>query len=139
MLLLPLTVLAQEHDHSMHSRDDASTSAHAGHEDHDHAMAPGLLGPYSMTRDASGTSWQPDAAPHEGLHLELGGWQTMLHGYMTGVFDHQGGRRGEDEFFSTSMLMAVARRELAPVTLGMRAMMSLEPATNGPAGYPMLL
>jgi len=139
MLLLPMTVPAQHHDHSMHSMDDGSTSAQAGHENHDHSMAPGLLGPYPMTRDASGTSWQPDATPHEGLHLELGGWQTMLHGYMSGAFDHQAGRRGEDEFFSSSMLMAVARRELAPVTLGVRAMMSLEPATNGPAGYPLLL
>ncbi len=26
----------------------------------------GVLGPYPMTREASGTSWQPDAATHQG-------------------------------------------------------------------------
>jgi hypothetical protein len=135
--LLPFAALAQEHDHSMM---DHSTSANAGHEGHDHSMATGgLLGSYAMTRDASGTSWQPDASPHQGIHLDLGDWQTMLHGTMTGVFDHQGGRRGDDDFFSSSMLMAMARRELAPVTIGLRAMMSLEPATNGANGYPLLL
>src|ERR1700740_482170 len=135
--LLPFAALAQEPDHSMM---DHSTSANAGHEGHDHSMATGgLLGSYAMTRDASGTSWQPDASPHQGIHLDLGDWQTMLHGTMTGVFDHQGGRRGDDDFFSSSMLMAMARRELAPVTIGLRAMMSLEPATNGASGYPLLL
>src|SRR5258706_9891816 len=108
-------------------------------QEHVHMMMPGLLAAYPMTRDASGTSWQPDASPHEGVHLDLGGWQTMLHGTMTGVFDHQGGSRGDDKLFSSSMLMAMARREFSPVTLGLRAMMSLEPATNGASGYPLLL
>ena len=34
----------------------------------DHAM-PGAYGPYPMTRETSGTSWQPDAARHSGLHV----------------------------------------------------------------------
>src|SRR5579863_3761322 len=34
----------------------------------------GAFGPYPMTRDASGTSWQPDASTHEGVHLVEGGW-----------------------------------------------------------------
>ena len=50
-------------------------SAHAGH-----AMMAGALGAYPMTRDASGTAWGPDSAPHEGVHGTLGGWTTMLHG-----------------------------------------------------------
>ncbi|HXJ68829.1 MAG TPA: hypothetical protein VNM39_07970, partial [Verrucomicrobiae bacterium] len=30
---------------------------------HEHAMR-GVYGPYPMTREASGTAWQPDAARH---------------------------------------------------------------------------
>ena len=118
---------------------DDDASAHAGHEGHVHSMAEGLLGAYPMTRDASGTSWKPDGSPHEGIHLDLGGWQTMLHGFISGAFDDQGGRRGDDKFFSSSMLMGMARRRFRSLTLGFRAMMSLEPATNGPSGYPLLL
>src|SRR5262245_4436996 len=29
----------------------------------------GMYGPYPMSREASGTSWQPEAARHEGVHL----------------------------------------------------------------------
>jgi hypothetical protein len=131
-LLLPFAVAAEEDS-------DQATAPHAGHAGHVHPMSFGLLGPYPMTRDASGTSWEPDATPHEGIHFTLDGWQTMLHGVMTGVVDHQGGRRGDDKVFSSSMLMASVRREIAPLTLGFRAMTSLEPATNGPRGYPLLL
>ena len=53
----------------------------------------GRLGDYSMMRDASGTSWQPDSAPMAGIHGQLGDWSTMLHGYAYGIRDHQGGPR----------------------------------------------
>src|SRR6185369_11257758 len=46
--------------------------------DHDHAM-PGLYGPYPMTREASGTSWQPDAGRHSGVHVMRGAWMLMFH------------------------------------------------------------
>ena len=65
---------------------------------------------YAMTRDASGTSWQPDSTPMEGVMGALGGWSTMLHGYAFGVYDNQGGPRGGDKAFSESMLMAMAQR-----------------------------
>ena len=32
------------------------------------AMA-GAFGPYSMTREASGTAWQPDTSEHDGIHV----------------------------------------------------------------------
>ena len=54
----------------------------------EHMMA-GATESYSMMRDASGTAWQPDSTPMEGLHSELWGWSTMLHGYITAVHDHQ--------------------------------------------------
>jgi hypothetical protein len=101
-------------------------------------MMAGDLGAYAMTRDASGTSWQPDSTPMEGVMGALGGWSTMLHGYAFGVYDNQGGPRGGDKAFSESMLMAMAQRPVGVGTLTLRTMLSLDPLM-GPDGYPLLL
>jgi len=103
----------------------------------DHMM-DGATGSYSMMRDASGTAWQPDSTPMEGLHGTLWGWSTMLHGYITGVYDHQGGPRGGEKTFSESMLMGMAQKQLGIGMLTMRTMMSLDPLM-GKSGYPLLL
>lgn len=100
--------------------------------------ASGLYGPYPMTREASGTSWQPDSTPHEGLHLMRGEWMMMSHGVLDLVWDRQGGARGGEKNFAAGMAMATARRPLGPGTLGLRAMVSIDPAM-GPSGYPLLL
>jgi hypothetical protein len=99
----------------------------------------GLYGPYAMSREASGTAWQPEAARHEGVHGMRGAWMVMLHGSADLVYDNQGGDRGDEQVFSDNMGMAMARRPLGPGTLGFRAMFSLEPATIGKEGYPLLL
>ena len=101
-------------------------------------MMAGALGSYSMMRDASGTAWQPDSTPMEGLNGALGGWSTMLHGYAFGVYDNQGGPRGGDKAFSESMLMAMAQHPAGAGTLTLRTMLSLDPLM-GPDGYPLLL
>jgi len=101
-------------------------------------MMSGALGAYSMMRDASGTSWQPDSTPMAGIHGALWGWSTMLHGGIDLVYDHQGGPRGGDKTFSASMLMGMAQKPLGPGTLTLRAMLSLDPLM-GKRGYPLLL
>jgi hypothetical protein len=103
---------------------------------HDHMS--GMYGPYSMNREASGTSWQPESTPHEGVHIMSGDWMLMLHGYADQIYDHQGGPRGGSESFSESMLMFMAQHPLGPGTFGFRSMLSLDPAM-GPYGYPLLL
>ena len=99
----------------------------------------GLYGPYGMSREASGTAWQPDAALHQGIHVMRGAWMAMLHGSADLVYDHQGGDRGDEKVFSDNLGMGMAQRSLGPGTLGLRAMLSLEPATIGKDGYPLLL
>jgi len=99
----------------------------------------GMYGPYAMSREASGTSWQPEAAQHEGIHLMPGAWMVMLHGFADGVYDNQGGPRGDTKVYSNNMGMAMAQRTLGPGTLGLRSMLSIEPATIGKQGYPLLL
>src|ERR1700704_1318215 len=54
-------------------------------------LMPGALGRYPMTREASGTSWQPDTSVHAGLHLMSGAWSFMAHALLNGVYDWQGG------------------------------------------------
>jgi hypothetical protein len=102
------------------------------------SMMAGQLGGYSMMRDASGTSWQPDSAPMDGATWKSGDWTGMAHGYIDFVYDQQNGPRGDSKAFSVSMLMLMAQRPLGPGTLTLRSMLSLDPAM-GPAGYPLLL
>ncbi len=101
------------------------------------AMA-GALGDYGMTRDGTGTSWQPDSSPHMGVHVASGPWSLMLHGDGTLVYDDQGGPRGGTKTFFESMLMGMAARPLGGGELTLHGMLSLDP-TMGNGGYPELL
>ncbi|HYZ48271.1 MAG TPA: hypothetical protein VE567_05185 [Sphingomonas sp.] len=98
----------------------------------------GALGPYSMMRDASGTAWQPDSSPMWAIMGRTGGWATMVHGFATLAYDDQGGRRGAEKTFVSSMLMGMAQRPLGDGTLTLRGMVSLDPLM-GKRGYPLLL
>lgn len=97
----------------------------------------GLYGRYDMTRESSGTSWQPDSTPMEGIHAMQGAWTTMLHGFADAIYDDQGGPRGNAQTLSTSMLMFMARRELEDGAFGVHLMVSAEPLM-GASGYPLL-
>ena len=101
-------------------------------------MMAGALGRYSMMRDASGTAWQPDSAPMQGISFASGGWTGMAHGFVDLVYDRQGGPRGASKTFSESMLMLMAQHAAGPGTLTLRTMLSLDPAM-GSDGYPLLL
>jgi hypothetical protein len=109
----------------------------AGHADHDMAMT-GALGPYPISRESSGTAWQPDSSGHQGLHAASGGWTLMAHGVLNLVYDHQSGERGDDKAFASGMLMGMARRPLGNGTLQFKAMLSPDPLM-GKSGYPLLL
>lgn len=97
----------------------------------------GLYGNYPMTREGSGTSWEPDASAMAGRHQMGERWMVMEHGFAALVYDEQGGPRGASETFSTSMLMLMARRELGEGALGLRLMLSGDPLM-GARGYPLL-
>src|SRR5262245_58425584 len=116
-LLLPRTGLAQ--------------MPHEGHG----ADAPVLE---SHTRVGSGTAWQPEETPMFAFHWEAGGWQMATHGLLFLVYDHQGGLRGVTRGVAPNWFMNMARRSLGPGELDLRAMLSLDPATVRPQGYPLL-
>ena len=105
----------------------------------DMAHMPAALGPYAMNREASGTSWQPDASPHEALHLMADDWSIMFHGMLNGVYDHQSGQRGGDKGFVSGMVMGMASRDAGDRgRIQFRAMLSPDPFM-GASGYPLLL
>ncbi len=97
----------------------------------------GLYGSYPMTREGSGTSWQPESSPMDGAQQMSGEWMTMEHGYVDLIYDDQGGPRGDSKTFSTSMLMFMARRALEEGAFGARLMVSADPLM-GKDGYPLL-
>jgi hypothetical protein len=103
-----------------------------------HGMSA-LLGPYAMSRESSGTSWQPESAPHEALFTQRGPWALMLHGQIFAIYDDQESKRGGSKWFSENHVMGIAARPLGPGRLGLRAMLSAEPWTIGRNGYPLLL
>ena len=116
----------------------ATDQAHEGHAASPMAMT-GALGSYPMSRDASGTSWQPDVSPHVMGHVMRGDWMLMGHTMLNGVYDWQDGPRGDTQSFLSGMAMVSARRDLAEGdALTLRAMLSPDPFM-GKRGYPLLL
>jgi cyclophilin family peptidyl-prolyl cis-trans isomerase len=117
---------------------DGDMTGMAGHEGMAGGMT-GALGSYPLTREASGTAWQPDASAHGGVHLPGGDWMLMGHALLNLVYDRQEGPRGGEKAFVSGMLMGMAQRSFANGnTLQFRIMLSPEPPM-GRSGYPLLL
>jgi hypothetical protein len=121
---------APQPSHAGHQAD--SGTAHAGH-----AMT-GALGSYPMTRESSGTAWQPDTSAHMGPMWSSGDWTFMGHGTLNLVYSDQSGPRGDDKLFTSGMLMGMARRPVGNGTVQFRASISPDPLM-GKRGYPLLL
>jgi hypothetical protein len=87
----------------------------------------------------SGTARLPAAeGMMRGTMIQAGGWSVMAHGYVWGVYSDQGGPRGQDKAFATSMAMAMGDRDLSErVHLQLKGMASLDPYMGAP-GYPNL-
>ena len=98
----------------------------------------GMYGLYPPTREASGTSWQPQSTPMNGWMFMSDKGMLMLQGFDNQIFDHQGGPRGGEKNFNSSMFMLMAQRDMTVGTLGFRSMISFDPQM-GASGYPLLL
>jgi hypothetical protein len=128
---------AKEHAHRAKTAGVHQHETHGAQHHDGEAGMKAFFGPYPMSREASGTSWQPDTTPHEGVHAMYGDWMVMAHGLINGVYDNQGGPRGGDKTFASGMVMGMAERPLGEGALGLRAMLSPDPFM-GPNGYPLL-
>jgi hypothetical protein len=115
--------------------------------DHDKGMAgmsgemQGMMAPIaglSMNQQASGTSWMPAASPMYGLMSRAGRWNLMTSYSAHLYYDRQEGPRGDYQYGSTNWGMLMANRSVGKDRLQLNAMLSLEPLTVTPGGYPML-
>jgi hypothetical protein len=131
--------IAQHTDHQHGQTTPQESHELDPHAEHTGHAFPGMLGSYDGSRDASGTAWQPSSSGHEGIHSMSGAWHLMLHGFVMPAWTDQGGPRGDDDFFASTMIMGRAVRDAGPGRLSLRAMLSADPGTIGNDGYPLLL
>lgn len=133
--------LAAESSAPHASMDSMSMSA----ESHQHAMSDMDMSAMNMSfaaipmsREASGTAWQPDDTPMYGHPFMAGDWSLMAHYNVFAGYDHQSGPRGDDQFNSINWLMLMATKSTAKDQVTLRTMLSLEPWTTTSRGYPLL-
>jgi hypothetical protein len=92
-----------------------------------------------MSRESSGTAWVPDSTPVYGHMFMLGDDMLMLHGGIFPRYTNVSSSRGDDRIDAPNWMMGMYSHPFNDSTqLGFRAMMSLDPLTEGGRGYPLL-
>jgi hypothetical protein len=69
------------------------------------------------------------------MAMPTGGWHLMQDGVVYGLYNHQGGPRGGDEFVVPNWWMGVWMRERGDQQFNLNAMLSFDAATVGKSGY----
>jgi len=89
---------------------------------------------------SSGTSIQPKSTSESEsmIHTALGKWTFMFHANAFIVDTQQSGPRGHDKFYSVNWLMPMLTRQFGRNSIGLRTMVSLDPATVTKRRYPEL-
>ena len=100
-----------------------------------------MIGPLgvSMERMGSGTTWIPDAVTMPSRRTMMGSWMVMAHGFAFAQYDHQSGRRGDDQLGSLNWMMLMATKDVAGGRFQARTMLSLDALTVSSKGYPLLV
>jgi hypothetical protein len=83
---------------------------------------------------ARATAQQADEHQHTQMNDEPG-WTLMQDGIVFAEFNHQGGPRGGSEFVAPNWWMGTASRDTDKGRFTFNAMLSLDPASVGTAGY----
>ena len=109
------------------------------HDHHESMLMHGMYGAYPMEQDATGTSWAPASTQMPGIHRSPDQWLLMVHGFLMAIYDDQGGPLGGNKIFSENMFMFTAQKDFGNGTFALRNMISIEPATIGCNGFPLLL
>jgi len=93
-----------------------------------------------MSREASGTAWLPDSSPMYGkMIMQPNGDMVMLHGAIMPRYVNVGSKRGDRRFDAPNWFMGMYGHPIdSQSQLGLRAMLSLDPITEGGYGYPLL-
>lgn len=123
---------------SGHKMEHGSGSAMPSHHE-EMSMSSSINIAEPMSRESSGTSWVPDSTPIYGRMFMLGDDMLMLHGGIFPRYTNMSTRRGDDRIDAPNWMMAMFSHAFSENTqLGFRAMMSLDPLTEGGRGYPLL-
>lgn len=131
------TPAPHDHAHMNHGQMDHSAAEAAPPADEDMAemAAPADAG---TPGEGSGTARLPaNEGEMSGLHYMAGNWMLMAHAAVSAAYTDHSGPRGDDKFYSTSMLMISGEREADWGSFQLRTMLSLEPAMDA-NGYPNL-
>ncbi|MHB8093488.1 MAG: hypothetical protein ACYDH0_00955 [Candidatus Aminicenantales bacterium] len=103
------------------------------------SLFPGL----PMSREGSGTSWQPDSSPIYAWHLPAGKWTLMIHGGVFLRYTNQdafrAGTRGASQLDAPNWIMIMAQPPRGEKGgFSFRGMFSFDRLTEGGGGYPLL-
>src|SRR5262250_2979189 len=132
LFLFASAAIAQHSDSGSPPRADQETSEH----EHEHYQSTGMVMSedplqLGMSREGSGTAWQPDSTPVHGHHFMIGDWMLMLHYNIIAGYDAQTSSRGDHQFMSVNWVMLMAQYSLVDGQFTARAMLSAEPFTTG--------
>jgi hypothetical protein len=86
---------------------------------------------------AAQVTTQPPAHDHTQMGQDHD-WRLMQDGVVYGLFNHQGGPRGDDEFVVPNWWMGMLTKQQGRHGFGISLMLSLDPATVGKNGYAEL-
>jgi hypothetical protein len=134
--------LAADTSHAYHDKSGMQMSADMamGGLHMSHAYSRNL----PMSRNGSGTAWQPDQTPMYMWMQHKGPWMLMYHGsafgrYTSQNFNHANGRGHATAVDGPNWLMTMAQRNVGePGLLNLTLMVSLDPLTETRGGYPLL-
>ncbi len=115
------------------------TGDHSQHSMPSHAFSRNL----PMSRNGSGTGWNPDASPMYMWTRSTKKTDWMFHGNLFLRYTSQdifsSGRRGQSEFSAPNWFMTMMNRKVGEKGLfNATAMISLDRITDGGNGYPLL-
>lgn len=140
MLIATAGFVNAQHDHH-HEADDRKTSTDSMKMD-THLMSHLYSLNLPMNRNASGTAWLPDETP---MYMYMTGKKAMwmFHGNIFLRYTHTdvfgSGSRGDGKFDAPNWFMAMTSKPVGKRgLLSARAMISLDPITEGGRGYPLL-
>ena len=138
----PDTTAPGQVDHSMHGMNHAGMTGMMM--DSSMTMSHSFSRNLPMNRNGSGTSWHPDNTPLYAYMLHTPKWNYMLHysiflRHTNQNFNNPTGRGRDRQFDAPNWFMGMAQRHVGQRGLFLaRAMLSLDPVTVGPDGYPLI-
>lgn len=119
-------------------------SSHTGMHHMDMPMGHAYSRNLPMSRNGSGTAWNPDQTPMYMWMQHRGPWMLMYHGsafgrYTSQNFNHANGRGNAGTFDGPNWLMTMAQRPVGRRgLLNLTLMVSLDALTETRGGYPLL-